>query len=161
MNAYNFLKFLQDKKGKRIPFPYKLKYYPNDLTKEDWSVPGDINLRYELKYEKTPPPIPENVVIGGSLSLSGPYTQLPNNLTVRKLLDAGRAHLSKIPDNLTVGSLSLTYTLVDNIPNNLKVEHDLYLGSTPLIKRIGSIAKIRQMIEEKGGYVKGKIFHNK
>ena len=36
MNALNFFKFIEDKKGKKIPFMYKLIHAPETLTDEDF-----------------------------------------------------------------------------------------------------------------------------
>ena len=69
--------------------------------------------------------------------------------------------IEKLPDNLKVGgSLYLRNTPIKELPDNLQVGGDLSLKKTPLSKKY-SEEKIRNMIEEKGGYVKRNIFYEK
>jgi len=113
-NIYNLFKFLEDKKGKKIPLKFKLLHAPETIEKEDLNVEGDLNL-YKTK-------------------------------------------ISSLPDNLTVeGYLGLYGTQISSLPDNLKVEGNLNLGQTPLAEKY-SKEQIRQMIEKKGGKVKGRIY---
>jgi len=65
--------------------------------------------------------------------------------------------IEKLPDNLKVGgSLSLINTPIKELPDNLQVGDSLYLPSTPLSKTHPK-EEIRSIIEERGGYVKGLI----
>jgi len=133
-NIYNLFKFLEEKKGKPIPFEVKLIHAPETLTKEDLNVKGGLNLR-DTKISS----LPENLTVGGSLYLKN-------------------TKISSLPDNLKVGrSLFLSFTQITSLPNNLTVGGNLYLRDTPLTKKY-SEEQIRKMIEEKGGKVKGRIF---
>jgi len=133
-NIYNLFKFLEDKKGKKIPFKLKLIHAPETLTKEDLNVKGDLFLR-NTKISS----LPDNLTVGGFLSLMG-------------------TKISSLPDNLTVGGyLSLINTPISSLPDNLTVGGDLYLDQTPLAKKY-SKKQIRQMIEKKGGEVKAEIY---
>jgi len=78
-NIYNLFKFLEDKKGKKIPLRAKLIHAPETLTKEDLNVKGDLDLQYSL------------------------ISSLPDNLTVKGLLVLRSTQISSLPDNLTVG----------------------------------------------------------
>jgi hypothetical protein len=53
--------------------------------------------------------------------------------------------------------LWLAHTKITQLPNNLQVEKSLNLYNTPLAKKY-SEDQIKQMIEDKGGYVKGGIY---
>jgi len=133
-NIYNLFKFLEEKKGKPIPFEAKLIHAPETLTKEELNVEGGLNLR-DTK-----------------------ISSLPDNLTVGRSLYLKNTKISSLPDNLKVGrSLFLSFTQITSLPNNLTVGGNLYLRDTPLTKKY-SEEQIRKMIEEKGGKVKGAIY---
>jgi hypothetical protein len=53
--------------------------------------------------------------------------------------------------------LFLSNTQIEKLPNNLKVGGGLYLENTPLSKKYTK-PEIKNIIEQKGGYVKNKIF---
>ena len=73
-------------------------------------------------------------------------------------LDLRRIPVEKLPDNLKVGGdLDLMDTSIKKLPDNLKVGGSLDLIDTPLSKKY-SEEEIRNIIEEKGGYVKRNIF---
>jgi len=128
-NIYNLFKFLEEKKGKKIPFKFKLIYAPETIEKEDLNVEGDLDL--------------EDTKI----------SSLPDNLTVGGYLNLYKTKISSLPDNLTVGgSLYLSRTPISSLPKNLQVELRIYLKNTPLADKY-SKEQIKQMIEEKGGYV--------
>lgn len=112
-NIYNLFKFLEDKKGRKVPFRLKLIHAPETLSKEDLNVEYDFDL------------------------INTPITSLPDNLKVR-------------------GNLYLTRTKITSLPDNLKVGGDLTVNSTPLIGKY-SREEIRKTIEDKGGYVRGRI----
>ena len=128
-NIYNLFKFLEDKKGKKIPFKFKLIHAPETIEKEDLNVEGDLDL--------------EDTKI----------SSLPDNLTVGGYLNLYKTKISSLPDNLTVGgSLYLSRTPISSLPKNLQVELRIYLKNTPLADKY-SKEQIKQMIKEKGGYV--------
>jgi len=128
-NIYNLFKFLEEKKGKPIPFKAKLIHAPETLTKDELNVKGD------LSFEDTK------------------ISSLPDNLTVGGYLNLYKTKISSLPDNLTVGgSLYLSRTPISSLPKNLQVELRIYLKNTPLADKY-SKEQIKQMIEEKGGYV--------
>ena len=87
----------------------------------------------------------------------------PDELTDEELkiggnLDLENINIETLPDNLKVGgSLFLSNTKITSLPDNLQVEGSLYLRNTPL-EVLYSEKEIRNMIEKKGGYVKGVIF---
>ena len=77
-NIYNLFKFLEDKKGKKIPFKLKLIHAPETIEKEDLNVEGTLDLR-----DTEITSLPDNLTVGGSLDLS--FTQIssiPKNLQV-------------------------------------------------------------------------------
>jgi hypothetical protein len=133
LNAINILKFLEKVDNRPIPLLIKLtKNLP--LTPEDLNVKGHLNLS------------------------NTPITSLPDNLQVGGDLDLSRTPITSLPDNLKVsGDFYLGLTKITSLPDNLKVSGDFYLGLTPLSKQYTK-EQIRQMIEDKGGYVKGTIY---
>jgi len=133
LNAINILKFLEKVDNRPIPFLIKLtKNLP--LTPEESNVKGNLNLSFTK------------------------ITSLPDNLNVGGDLDLSETSITSLPDNLQVGrSLNLSDSPIASLPNNLKVSGDLYLGFTPLSEQYTK-EQIRQMIEDKGGYVKKHIY---
>ena len=107
--------------------------------------------------------IPDNLVkVGGDLSLSGTQiTSLSNSLQIGGSFFLMSTKIKSLPDNLKVGEqLYLSFSKIDSIPNNLQVDGDLSLYKTPLAKKFTS-KEIKQIIKDKGGYVKGKILGGK
>ena len=133
-NIHNLFKFLEKKKGKKIPLKAKLIYTPDKLTDEELNVEGDLNF-FNSKITS----LPDNLQVGGFLSLSNTQiTSLPDNLQVR-------------------GDFFLRDTKITTLPDNLKVGGGLDLENTPLAEKY-SKEQIRKMIEKKGGYVKKNIY---
>ena len=90
-NIYNLFKFLEDKKGKKIPFKLKLIHAPETIKKEDLNVKGNLNLR-DTKISS----LPDNLTVEGNLDLRDTeITSLPDNLKVGGFLDLENTPLSK------------------------------------------------------------------
>jgi len=115
---------------------------------------GDLNLMGS-PIEK----LPDNLKVGGNLSLSNtPIKELPDNLKVGGILDLSNTPIKELPDNLEVGrNLYLKNTQIEKLPDNLEVGGFLGLRNTPLSKKYTKL-EIKDLIEEKGGYVKNNIF---
>ena len=111
----------------------------------------------DLSYSKISS-LPPGLTVGDSLWLNNtPISSLPPGLTVGRSLDLSYTQISSLPPGLTVGGyLDLSYTQISSLPTDLKVGDDLYLSNTP-IGRKHTKEQIRKMIEDTGGYVKGKI----
>jgi hypothetical protein len=59
---------------------------------------------------------------------------------------------------LEVGyNLILSHSYIETMPSNLSLDGDLILVDTPMSDKYSS-NRIRQMIEQKGGYITGKIY---
>ena len=124
------------------------------------SLPDNLKVERNLYLRDTPiTSLPDNLQVGGYLILNNtPISSLPDNLKVGRNLILSNTPLTSLPDNLKVGGdLELFNTQITSLPNNLKVGGDLELRNTPLSKKY-SKEEIRQMIEDKGGEVKGKIY---
>ena len=86
----------------------------------------------------------------------------PDEITDKELnikgdLDLYGSIISFLPDNLKVGGdLDIGETGITSIPDNLQVEGTLLFDSTPLAEKYTD-EEIIEMIEDKGGYVKGGI----
>ena len=133
-NIYNLFKFLEKKRGTKTPPKLKFTYAPEELTDEDLDVKGNLDL--------------PNTKI----------TSLPDNLKVGGSLDLGNTPITSLPDNLKIGGyLDIANTSITSLPANLKVERFLYLPNTPLAEKYTE-EEIKKMIEDKGGYVKERIF---
>jgi hypothetical protein len=73
-------------------------------------------------------------------------------------LNLGNTPITSLPDNLKVGGyLYLENTKITSLPNNLSVGGFLNLENTPPSKKYTK-EQIKQMIEDKGGYVKENIY---
>ena len=127
---YNLFKFIEDKRGYKIPFKFKLVYDPNSLTKEDLNVKSDLDLR--------------NI----------PIKSLPDGLKVGGYLDLRGTNIKELPNDLKVkGSLDLNNTPIQSLPNGLEVEGNLWLKNTPLSKKYTE-EEIKAMVPG----VKGNIY---
>ena len=96
----------------------------------------------------------------GNLDLSNinEKVKLPNNLKVGGSLYLYNTPITSLPDNLQVGGvLYLSNTPITSLPDNLRVGRSLYLSNTPLSQN-HTKEEIRQMIEDKGGFIKDDIY---
>jgi hypothetical protein len=93
----------------------------------------------------------------GNLNLSGtPIKSLPGGLRVEGSLNLHNTSITSLPDNLNVGgALEIESSLLASIPNNLKA-NELVI----IIDDVFNIEKekIKQMIEDKGGHIGGRIY---
>ena len=88
-STYNFFRFLEDKKGKNIPFKYKLIHAPETLNKEDLHIQGQLDLS-----DSSIQSLPEGLKVGGDLyirntTLSEKYT----NEELRKRIEETGGHI--------------------------------------------------------------------
>ena len=82
-NIYNLFKFLEDKKGKKIPFKLKLIHAPETIKKEDLNVEGGLDLS-ETKISF----LPDNLTVGGYLSLEQtPLSSKYSEEQIRKMIE--------------------------------------------------------------------------
>jgi hypothetical protein len=133
MNIDKVFEFIKDKRGYKMPLRFKLlNRVP--LSEDELKIKGDLDF------------YSDNVSL------------LPDNLTVLGYLDIRNTQVKYLPDNLTVGgTLYASFLYIDSIPDNLRVGGSLFLQGNPLIEKYDSV-QIREMIEKKGGYVKGIIY---
>ena len=156
-NVLNFFKFLEDKADRRVPIKVKLIHAPESLSQEELVISGNLNLERSKVTS-----LPNNLKVKGSLFLSkSSITTLPDNLEVGAGEFTGlyldKTKITSLPDNLKVdGSLFLDDSKISSIPNNLQVEGSLTFPRTPLSDKY-TVEQIRQIIEDKGGFVKGPI----
>ena len=132
----NLFKFIEDRYPEYpIPLKWKLLHDFDSITEKDLIVKGDLDL-----YHTSVTQLPNNLQVGGYLYLGNtPITQLPNNLKVEGYLYLANTKITQLPDNLQVGGF-------------------LDLRHTPLSNKKYSKEQIRQMIEDKGGYIKEDIY---
>lgn len=173
MNVENIFDFIESKRGYKKPIKYKLT---NDirLDKNEKRINGNLNLSESyfrelsqiesvsgnliIEYSEITE-IKDLVFVGGGLICDySPIQKLPNNLKVGGALSLEECPITKLPDNLKVGyNLILSHSSIKTIPNNLSLDGDLLLISTPMSDKY-SRDRIRQMIEQNGGYITGKIY---
>ena len=80
------------------------------------------------------------------------------DLDVEGNLNLANTPITSLPDNLKVGrNLYLANTKIISLPDNLEVGGYLDLANTPLTKKYDE-EEIKKMIEDKGGYVKRRIY---
>ena len=133
MNLETVFNFIKEKRGYKIPLKYKL-FNRIPLSEDELKIKGALDLYVE------------------NISL------LPDNLTVLGYLDIRGTQVKWLPDNLRVGgNLYASFLFIDSIPDNLRVGEVLYIQGNPLIEKYDS-HQIRKMIEDKGGYVKARIY---
>jgi len=111
----NIFNYLEKKKGKPIPFLYKLLY--NLLLNEnDLIHNGNLNL-----FGTNITSLPDNLTINGDLNLYGTnISELPNNLTVNGWLYLTHTKITSLPNNLTInGWLYLTHTNISELPDEV------------------------------------------
>ena len=134
-------------KNYKISTQKKIQKYIKDGGKGDLDLSG-------TPIEK----LPDNLKVGGYLDLMDtPIKKLSDNLQVGSDLFLSNTPIKELPDNLNAGgNLFLVDTPIKEPPDNLKVDGNLFLPGTLLSKKY-SEEEIRNMIEEKGGYVKGAI----
>lgn len=134
MNLKKVFNFIKEKRGYNIPLKYKL-INGLPLSEYELNVEGDLLLNYDKKIKS-----------------------LPNNLNIERDLYCYFCDIKSLPDNLYVGrNLNISYNDINAIPDNLYVGGYLVLHNTPLSKKYDE-EEIRKMIEDKGGYVKARIY---
>jgi hypothetical protein len=123
---------------------------PDNLKK----VGGSLKLNYS-KIES----LPDNLQVNGDLELIDTLIKsLPSNLQVKDNLYLIGTPIESLPNNLQVeGDLYLGDTQIKTLPSNLQVGGNLYLKFTPIAEKY-SKDEIRQMIEDKGGFVTKEIY---
>jgi hypothetical protein len=129
-----------------------------ELIKEEIkNILSEESLKYKLLHD--PESITEeDLIVKRDLDLQGTkITQLPDNLQVEDSLDLSYTKITQLPDNLKVNlNLYVENTKITQLPNNLQVRGYLWLQNTPLAEKY-SKNQIRQMIKDKGGYVREGI----
>lgn len=152
MNLVKFFDFIKEKRGYNTPLRYKL-INGLPISDEELNVKGELDLS-DSKIVS----LPDNLKVMGYLDLHGSNIKsLPDNFNVDGSLRLTYSKIESLPDNLNIsGNLLLSYTKIESLPGNLKVGNSLHLYSTPLSKKY-SKEEIKKMIEDKGGYVNGKI----
>ena len=105
--------------------------------------------------------LPKGLKVGGSLSAvkCKSLKEIPQDMKVEGSLQLGGCtSLKELPNGLHVrGNLSLIKcTSLKELPKGLNVGYDIYLQGTPIAEKY-SEEQIRSMIENGGGYVKGRI----
>ena len=127
--------------------------FMDTLGNPKFKIAGDVDLR-NTNIES----VGNLVEVEGFLYLDNTNIEsLPDNLKVGGYLILYNTKIKSLPDNLHVdGDFYLGNTKIQSLPDNLHVGGDLYLSNTPLSKKY-SKKEIRQMIEDKGGFV-SKIY---
>ena len=146
----NIFQYLENTKGKLIPFKYKL-LYNLPLNESDLIINGFLEL-YGTKLTW----LPDNLTVSSFLDISrSNIKSLPNNLTVNGNLYIEGLQITKLPDNLTVGeSLSMSDTNILELPDNLIVNGSLYCYDTPLADNINNNEELLKKYKKQ---IKGKI----
>jgi hypothetical protein len=106
---YNLFKFIEFKRPRfKIPVEAKILFNVHNLTEKDLTIRGDLNL------------------------YASGLTSLPDGLTVTGELHISRNEIKTLPKNLTVGSLDLSKTLVETLPDDITIRGSLAISDTPI-----------------------------
>ena len=128
----NLFQYLEDTKGKKVPFEYKV-LHNIPLTEDELTVNGNLDF------------------------FDAYITCLPDNLTVNGFLDLNyNPHFSCLPNNLYVkGDLYIINTNISELPNNLIVDGYLHCRNTPLEQNIQNDLSlfIKYQKQVKGGVI--------
>ena len=144
MDTHNFLKFLEDRAGREVPFMYKVLNQPETLTEKDLIVKGDVNLEYTRISS-----LPDNLTIEKSLSLHHTgLEELPEHLTVGVNLWAYETAIRRLPRSLRVGNIvNLRASNVEEIEEGFTAEYvtleDTPISTLPDNLRIGTYLNIK------------------
>ena len=119
-------------------------------------VGGDLQISYTQISS-----LPSDLKVGGSLDLRKTLIKnLPSGLIITNSLDLDSTKILELPDDLTVGSiLDIRNTEISEIPDRLRIGAKLIIYNTPLCRKYTE-RQIKQIIEDKGGHIKGKIWCN-
>ena len=134
----NILNFLKEKEGKELPKKWFDSIEKLKLVKELENHPDGVQYRYE-----------------GYLDLRGTnITKLPDNLYVyESLILKNCKQLTKLPDGIHVGeTLIIIGTSIEEIPDNLNIGWNLFIGNTPLAKKYTN-EEIYKIIKLRGGKI--------
>lgn len=111
-------KYLEEKKGRKIPLNYKILY--SQLINDDELIfNGNLDFyNFNIEY------LPDNLIINGNLNLS--YSKiklLPNKLVVNGWLNIMSTDIYELPVDLIVKESILCYStpLSTNIKNNISL----------------------------------------
>ena len=141
--VYNFFKFLEDKRGEKMPFRVKLIGNYHKFTEGELHIEGSLHLDTISQGSNTTK-LPDNLKIEGNLNISNSkIKRLPDGLKVGGSIVGIESELEYIPDNFTVfGVLFLTGSKkLKMLPKNLEVHKSLYISDTG-IKRLPDDIKI-------------------
>ena len=152
--VYNFFKFLEDKRGEKMPLQLKLVYDPKGITKEDLNVKQHLEIegrKFNIKE------LPNNLKIEGALIIhKTKIKKLPDDIEVGFGVYASYSELEYLPNNLHTEDVICNHSKLQDIPYNLRIDRTFNVANTPLTEKY-SKEEIRKLIEDRGGYVKGRI----
>jgi hypothetical protein len=126
---YNLFKFIESKRSKyKIPIEAKFLFNPNNLSKNDLKIRGDLNL-----YDSGVTSLPNGLTVTGHLHLdNNKIKSLPKNLTVGSISFSNNS-IEKLPDDITIhDSLSIAHTPIRSLPDNLTIPGSLYINGNPM-----------------------------
>lgn len=145
------LDFIKQKRGYDYPVSYKLlngiPLSEDELYVNDYLMLRDSNIKR----------IPDGFYITGSLDLNNSKIKhLPDNLYVGGYLDLRKTNLKKLPNNMDVGSLYISDTEIDSIPEELFISSKFFVKNTPLGMKYTK-EEIKKMITDRNGHIGGDI----
>lgn len=121
--------FLQDEKGKNIPFLAKIKF-KLPFNDEDLIYNGNINIMNRpIEY------LPDNLIINGDLEFYNvTINKFGDNMKINgSLRIVNSKKIEYLPNNLYVkGILNLNNTNISYLPDDLYVGGNFYCRNTPL-----------------------------
>lgn len=146
-----FFEFLEKKEKTESPFLFRLVFSPESFGKKNFIYDGNLELD-SVSIET----LPENLTVKGVLDLENSLIRhLPKKLVVEESLVLSNAvAVRELPDNLVVGrDLWLDFTYIEDIPKNLQVGGTIFVGNSNILAKYGSIEAIKEAILKKGGHI--------
>jgi len=150
--VYNFFKFLEDKRGEKMPFLFKLVLDPESISKKELYIEDNLDIE-GVPVKK----LPNNLKIEGAIVMHrAKIKTLPDDIEVGLGVYASYSELEYLPNNLHTEDVICNGSKLQDIPYNFKLDGTFNVSNTPLSKKYTE-EEIRKLIEDRGGYVKGEI----
>jgi hypothetical protein len=133
MNPRNFFKYLESKRGVKLPLIYKIIHEPETIEKEDLIVKGD----FRINKSSTLKSLPNNLYVGGDFVIYDcpNLTALPDNLTVRGVFFIMNCEIASIGKNTRLGSRAyITMCPITDISSLKMIDGDLCISHSQVKK---------------------------
>lgn len=145
MDLHSVFEFLENKRGRPVPFLYKLAHDPDSIKEEDLIIEKDLELN-GTNIKK----LPDDLTVTGSFIIyrDTGLKKLPKGLFVEEILEITGVNLTEIPKDLVVGrSLRLAHlNHLKKFPKGLLLPPKVSLIDLPLMRTLeGDWRRVRDL----------------